>query len=672
MRHSIHAAIVIVASSFATHTFADQPAVKPAQTPAPAINLAGLQDKGDWLIAGVPEIQPSIRARMLQYLNVRSANLIDTNDDGKPLKEVLITTRFGNTAQAHKVTMPGGARTQLTFYDEPVAGARFVPGSDGKRILLLRDAGGAEDFQVFHLDVPAGRTQMLTGGKGQHGALVISKDGKLAAFYGTERNGRDYDTYLVDLTGDMKPQLIYEGKGAVSPAAFSPDGKQLVLVEEMSVKESRLHLLDIATKKARLLTPGAEKHAYADPAFSADGKSLYFTSDKAGEFMSLYRRDLATGQDTALTPKLNWDVEQIAVSPTGNALVFAANEDGASKLYRVEPPDSESFSPLPLPIEGAIGALGFNHAGTHLCMSIGAANMPGDVFTLPLADFGKSDAPTRWTFSETGGIDPSRFVLPTRIEFPTFDNVGGKPRMIPAWYYKPRGKGPFPVLINIHGGPEGQSRPTFSGFTQYLVNEMNIAVIIPNVRGSTGYGRTYHMLDDGFNREDSVKDIGKLLVWISLQGDLDSKRVGVYGGSYGGYMVLAALTHYPSQIKAGVDIVGIANFITFLEKTSDYRRDLRRAEYGDEQDPKMRAHLKEISPLNHAANIRSALFVQHGQNDPRVPLYEAQQIVKQQQDAGRPVWFFMAKGEGHGFRKRTNSDASQVLTAMFLEKYLVN
>ncbi len=635
-------------------------------------NIKGAKDRGEYVVVGVPEIKPGVRERMLQYLNVRSAALSDTNDDAQSLREILITTRFGNTAQLHKVAQPGGARTQLTFYDEPVARGEYVPGSNGGRILLLRDAGGAEDFQVFHLDVKAGRAQMLTEGKGQHGGLIVSRDGHWAAFYGTERNGKDYDTYLVDLTGDMKPQLIFQGKGAMSPSAFSPDGKQIVINEFVSAKETHLHLLDVALRKAAALTPAGEQAAYSGATFSADGRSVYFACDRGGDFQTLRRREIASGREDNITANLAWDVEDIAVSPTGNAVVFAANEDGISRLYKLDTPEGNAYSPLRLPIEGIVGGMGFNHAGTHLCMTLGYANMPGDVFTLAVADFGNAaSALTRWTFSETGGIDPARFAIPTRIQYPSFDTVDGKPRMIPAYYYRPQGAGPFPVLIVIHGGPEGQARPSFSGFTQYLVNELGIAVIVPNVRGSTGYGREYHMLDDGMKREDSVKDIGQLLVWIALQGELDSKRVGVYGGSYGGYMVLAALTTYPTQIKVGVDIVGIANFITFLEKTSDYRRDLRRKEYGDEQDPAMRAFLVKISPLNNASNIRSSLFVQHGQNDPRVPVYEAEQIVAQQQAAGRPVWYFMAKGEGHGFRKRTNSDMSQVLGAMFLEEYLV-
>jgi dipeptidyl aminopeptidase/acylaminoacyl peptidase len=648
-----------------------QPTARTGQS-AGGAPLRGVQDKGEFVVSGVPEIRPDVRERMLQYLNVRSAMILDTNDDRQPLGEVLIATRFGNTAQLHKVTQPGGARSQLTFFDEPVSRARFVPGSNGGRILFLRDAGGSEEFQVYHLDVATGRSQMLTDGKGQHGSLIVSRDGRRAAFYGTGRNGKDYDTYLLDLSSDTKPRVIYQGSGAVSPVAFSPDGSQIILSEFVSAKETHLHQLDVSTGKVSPITPPGEQVACDHAVFSADGKSIYYACDRGGEFKTLRRRDLASGREDNITAQLPWDIEEIAVSPTGDAVAFAANEDGLSKLYRLDPPNSLSYAPIAMPFDGIIGGMRFNHAGTHLCLSIGSAAMPGDVFTLPVSAFGSATSGlTRWTFSETGGIDPQRFTVPTQIQYPTFDTVHGRQRMIPAYYYRPRGKEPFPVLIIVHGGPEAQARPSFSGFTQYLVNELGIAVIVPNIRGSTGYGRTYHMLDDGMKREDAVRDIGKLLVWIALQGELDSHRVGIYGGSYGGYVVLAALATFPTRFKAGIDIVGIANFITFLERTRDYRRDLRRREYGDEQDAAMREYLVKISPLNNAQNITAALFVQHGQNDPRVPLHEAEQIVARQQAAGRPVWYFMAKGEGHGFRKRTNSDASQVLAAMFLEENLL-
>jgi dipeptidyl aminopeptidase/acylaminoacyl peptidase len=252
------------------------------------------------------------------------------------------------------------------------------------------------------------------------------------------------------------------------------------------------------------------------------------------------------------------------------------------------------------------------------------------------------------------------------IEYRTFDG-----RMIPAWVYRPKGPGPHPVIVDIHGGPEGQERPGFSSTVQLWVNQLGAAVVAPNVRGSAGYGKEYLKLDNAMKREDSVKDIGALLDWIGVQPGLDGDRVAVYGGSYGGYMVLASMVHYSPRLRAGVDIVGISNFISFLENTQDYRRDLRRPEYGDERDPKMRAFFERIAPARNADRITAPLFVIQGQNDPRVPVTEAEQIVRVVRSNDRPVWYMNALNEGHGYRKQENRDLMNAAVVMFLREHLL-
>jgi dipeptidyl aminopeptidase/acylaminoacyl peptidase len=278
----------------------------------------------------------------------------------------------------------------------------------------------------------------------------------------------------------------------------------------------------------------------------------------------------------------------------------------------------------------------------------------------------------RWTFSEVGGLDTEGFAMPEVFDYPTFDKVGDQQRRIPAFIYRPEGEGPHPVIIQIHGGPESQSRPSFSSTYQLWVDRLDAAVIRPNVRGSAGYGKSYLKLDNGFLREDSVRDIGALLDWIAEQPDLDETRVAVYGGSYGGYMVLASSVHYSDRLKAAVDIVGISSFVTFLENTESYRRDLRRVEYGDERDPEMRAHLEKISPLNNVEKIDVPMFVVQGQNDPRVPVTEAEQIVAALREQGSPVWYMNALNEGHGFRRKENRDLFQEATVLFFETYLLD
>ncbi len=614
---------------------------------------------GQVVLEDVPEVPAALRERMNQYLNVRTASLSDIDEDGERL---LIGTRFGNTNQLHVVERPGGMREQITFVDEPIRSAAFVPGSRGRKVLYLSDKGGSEYNQVYLLDRDSGRTRLLTDGKSRHEALRVARDGSRIAFTGTARNGRDNDVYIADAP-DFAPRIAMEVTGAFFPVDFSPDGQQLTVIEYVSEKESYLHLYDVKTGKATPLTPRAEKFAWSGGEFSADGKQLYLMTDRQGQFQSLYRRDLSSGTDTLITGDLPWDVEGVAVSPAGNLVAFAANENGQSRLYTLAP-DGTAYQPVTSMPAGTIGGMQFSNDGRMLAMTITSPTVPGDVFVMTPSD----GRVTRWTHSETGGLNAGRFVAPELIRYPTFDKIDGKARTIPAFYYKPEGKGPFPVVVAIHGGPESQERSRFSSLYQYWATEMKAAVLIPNVRGSTGYGRDYHMLDDAFRREDSVKDIGSLLDWVDKQPELDASRVAVYGGSYGGYMVLASLVHYPERIRAGVNIVGIANFITFLEKTAPYRQDLRRPEYGDERDPAMRAHFEKISPLNNADKITSALYVQHGANDPRVPAYEAEQIVKMLRDKGRTVWYMLAKDEGHGFAKKENRDLATLTAVMFLEE----
>jgi dipeptidyl aminopeptidase/acylaminoacyl peptidase len=289
-------------------------------------------------------------------------------------------------------------------------------------------------------------------------------------------------------------------------------------------------------------------------------------------------------------------VEDLELSDDGTRLAFRTNEDGIGKLYVLDT-RTRAYQPVPGIPAGVLGGLAFHPDNVQLAFSVSSAQSPGDVYVLNT----QSNTPERWTHSEVGGLNPASFIAPTLIRYDTFDKVNGKPRQIPAFYYKPKGNGKFPVVISIHGGPEGQFTPGFSWLPQYLTGQMGIALIAPNVRGSTGYGKTYVTLDNGTRREESVQDIGKLLDWIAKQPELDASRVLVYGGSYGGYMTLASLTHFNDRLRGGIDVVGISNWITFLEKTESYRRDLRRAEYGDERDAKMR----EVPDKNIAGQQRA-------------------------------------------------------------------
>jgi len=619
---------------------------------------------GEMVLEDVPAWDDALRERMLQYLNTRGATLRALSDNGARL---LISTRFGETEQLHVVETPMGMRRQVTFRDEPIGSAFFVAASDGGRVLYTADVGGNEASQVFLFDRQTGQHRMLTDGAARNDSPVDSPDGRTAAWSGTARNGRDFDIYTCDITSpDAQPRRLWEVDGAYYCGAFSPDSGTLLVVNYVSARETHWFALDVASGQQRRLTPESPPRYYGDAVWSADGRAIYLTSDRESDFRKLHRLELAGGTWSCLTTDIDWDVDDLAVDPTSGAVAFVTNDDGLSRLYFCDADGGGRREVSGLPT-GIIAGLEFSRRGSVLGLTLNAAAAPSDVYTVSYP----AGAVTRWTESEVGGLNPDNFVSPEVVRFPTFDEVNGQPRQISAFYYKARQPGPRPAVILCHGGPESQYRPNFSSNVQFWAHELGVSVLCPNVRGSTGYGREFHQADNGVLREDSIRDVGALLDWIDKQPELDSRRVGIFGGSYGGYMVLGSLMNYPDRIRAGVDYVGVADFITFLENTSEYRRDLRREEYGDERDPQTRAVLERISPLRNAEKIRSALFVIHGANDPRVPLSEAQQIVAKMRELGRPVWFANALNEGHGFRKRQNSDLAAVLFAHFFREQLL-
>ncbi len=627
-----------------------------ALSSTPASGLAGGTGPS---LQGVPEIPADLMARLTQYESTRWASMRSVADDGS---SILITTRLGETPQVHRVTQPGGARTQITFRREPSKHPNYVPGSD-RSFLFSGDIGGDEQHQIFRYDLDSGTTTQLTHSGARHGGWRWSRDGSQIAYSSNERNGKDFDLWV----GDGKTPsgtLLTEAKGYWTAGPWSPDGKSLIGYEYVSRADSRLHWVDVATGKAKRIIGGSRKDTafYGDVVFGPNPNTLFVTSDRGGEFIQLYRVD-RKGKGwrwTVLTADIPWDVEDLAIHEDGSQLAFTTNEGGYAALYVMDVA-ADKIRKIENAPRGLLYGLSFARKAPILGFTAAGPTRTGDAWTLDT----NSGEITQWTHSEIGGLDSSSFRAPELIEYTSFDG-----RTIPAFYYRPQGEGPFPVSIDIHGGPEGQAQPWFSARRQYLLNESKIAVLVPNVRGSSGYGRSYLALDNGRLREDSVKDIGALLDWIGERSELDSQRVAVTGGSYGGYMVLACLVHYGDRLVAGIDVVGISNFVTFLENTKDYRRDLRRAEYGDERDPKMRAFLESISPLNHVDKIRSALLVGQGANDPRVPQSEADQIVAAVNKAGHQAWYFLAHDEGHGFSKKSNRDLWQRVSALFLETTL--
>lgn len=630
-----------------------------------AVPLAAQVTPGDNLeVTGIPTIPGELVQRTGQYQNVRSAGFSDWLPDGSGM---YISTRFGNTSQIHHVAAPGAARRQLTFFEEPVYGASADPRPGKHGFCFTRDVGGGEFYQIYYFDAKTGSTTLLTDGESRNSGAYWSHDSGVFTFSSNRRNGKDTDVWIMDPDTPDAAWNLTEKPGAWYPVAWAPTDDRLVVVQYISANVTHPYIADLKTRELTPLFDADKKVAYGNAEWAPDGKLIYYTSDEDDEFKQLYTYNVETGKKTNLTPDLRWDIAGVSISDDGKYLAYTMNEDGISTLHVFTMPGMKPviFDPIPV---GLIGGLSFSPDNTSLALSINAASSPTDVHVLSLV----TGELTRWTTSEVGGLNTDEFVSPQLIHYPTFDEVDGASRQIPAFVYLPENTSDkAPVIISIHGGPEGQSRPYFSSTTQYWVNELGCAVIMPNVRGSTGYGKTYLALDNGFNREHSVQDIGALLDWIATQPHLDKDRVAVFGGSYGGYMVLASMTHYPERIRCGVDVVGISNFVTFLKNTKSYRRDLRRVEYGDERDDDMREHLEKISPSNNAEKIRSALFVAQGENDPRVPASEARQIVKAVEGNGIPVWTMFARDEGHGFRKKNNRDYFMWATILFLQEFLL-
>jgi dipeptidyl aminopeptidase/acylaminoacyl peptidase len=622
-----------------------------------SLAVAPLPGQPSLLALGVPEIPAALSARLEQYQNARSAALLDVAPDGGSL---LVGTRFGSTVQLHLVERPLGIREQLTFGKEPVRDARFAPG-DPRTIYYLQDVGGAESYQLYRLDRRTGRSELLTDGKSRHESLVVSRDGRRLAWSGTGRNGKDTDVYVADAARPREARRVVEASGTFHPVDFSPDGGRLLVTRFRSIADADLLLVDVATGERRPLLAG--KGSVRDAAFSADGKAVWVVTDRFGDLNALHRVDLGAAPGAApraAAPGLASDVERVAVAPDGRVAVLS-NADGWSLLHLLDP-RTGALSAAAVP-RGVASELRFPLGRSdRLAVSLSPPTSPLDVHVLDLRS-GKAEP---WTRSEVGGLHRATFVEPELVSYPSTDGV-----TVPAFLYRKPGEGRRPVVVLWHGGPEAQFRPYFSSFVQFLATELGVAVLAPNVRGSDGYGKAYLALDDGPRREGALADIGATLDFVAARPDLDASRLAVYGGSYGGYMVLASLAFFGERVKAAVDVVGISSIPTFLRSTAEYRRDLRRVEYGDERDPEVLAVLERISPLHHVEKLRAPLFVIQGKNDPRVPQSEAEQIVKAVQEKGKEVWYLLALDEGHGFQKKENRDTMTAAVALFLERQLL-
>ena len=638
-----------------------------ATVPGPAV-----VPNGNLKVEGIPPIPASLAAKVAPYTEFRPRFLASWHPRRH---ELVVTTRARNTSQLFDVRAPLAGPVQLTDFAEPVRFGAWWPAKPDT-LLFVRDTGGNERAQLYRLDPGAKEPVLLTDPARRHQFLALNRarDRMLIGSTDVDQAGvrRENPTLDVTLLDPLDPAgarklatLPGTGWGDFS---YSFDGARLAMTEFRSVTESIVWVLDLSTGERRRVLPGPDDDpkrtiASTQLAFSRDGRGLFLTTDRDGEFQRASYLDLATGRLEAFGPD-TWDIEELVLSRDGRTLAMVVNEAGAGVL-RLFDADTRRELPRPdVPI-GTVSGVQWHADSTALAFNLDSSRSPGDVYVLELA----GNRVARWTDTKVEGLDASRFAVQSPIEWTSFDG-----RTITGFIARPpadRFRGRRPVMIRIHGGPEAQARPGFLGRWNYYINELGIAIVEPNVRGSIGYGKSFVSLDNGMKREDSVRDIGALLDWIAAQPDLDPSRVVVAGGSYGGYMALAVATAYSDRIAGAIDAVGISHFVTFLETTESYRRDLRRAEYGDERDPKMREFLHNISPLTNADKIKKPLLVVQGRNDPRVPYTEAEQIVATARKNGATVWYLRAENEGHGFARKENADFYFYAQVRFMQETIL-
>ena len=644
-----------------------------ASSTAPGPGTAEAKPPEALTMTGIPPVPASLPARVGQYTEFKGAGLLDWSPNGNSL---LVTFLRDKRTQLHAAKGAGQPLKPLTSSPEPTRTGAYLP-SDADIMVFERDVGGSETSRVFRLDLKSGVETPLTDEKLRcdMGPFTASGTAILTTCSRVDRNvggnvermgGVTVDFALLDvMSGGTRATGSMQGAGWY-PLDIAPDDRTVLLLRFRSASDAEVWILDLTNGSSRRVLPreGEPPAFYLGVGFAPDGRRIFVTTDRNGEFNQLYRYDPANNEYEGVTADIPWDVDGVRLTRDRSKLAVITNENGRGEPRVYDASTLKSFAVPPQAGVNVSAAL-LSPDGRRLAYSGSSATAPSEVRVIDLG----TQQVALWAAADKAGMDTSAFQPKEVIQWKSFDG-----RTISGLIQRPPKKftGKRPVLIEIHGGPEAQAQVDFSGRYNYIINEMGIALIEPNVRGSTGFGKSFQKLDNGRLREDSVKDIGELLDWIAAQPDLDASRVVVQGGSYGGYMANAVAVRYSDRIRGTMPAVGISNFVSFLERTESYRRDLRRTEYGDERDPAMREFLLSISPLTNADKIKAPLFVIHGRNDPRVPVQEAEQIAATVAKSGVPVWVMIAENEGHGFAKKENADFLFYARVLFLEKFLLS
>ena len=648
MRYSLTALLVCLAS------------LTPAATtqPGPVVPVPESAQ-----VDGIPPVPRALADAIAPYASFRQAVFASWHPAER---QMLVNTRLGETFQAYRIPTPQGEPAQMTFQPRAVGswtpglgGAWFAEG--GRSVVFRQDDNGNQQYQFYKVTGRAAAV-LLTDGKSRNGAPVWSSKGDRFAYYSTRRDNRDRDLWVIDPSNRTSDRMLAEVSGTWEPLDWSDDDRSLLALETLTRADTRLWQIDVASGEKKRLTPEAPA-AYGSGVFSADGKRVYITTDAGGEFRRLASLDIATGTIATITRRINWDVEDIALSPDGRWLAFTANEAGVGTLYLFDT-RTGGIKRAPGVPAGSVQGLEWRPGSDELAFNLTSPRLPWNAYSFVVST-GKI---SRWTRADTGTVDTTRLADAQLITWKGADGLE-----ISGFMYRPPSTftGPRPVLINVHGGPEAQERPRFLGRSNYLLNELGMVVIYPNIRGSTGFGKSFLALDNGRLRENAVKDLGALLDWIGRQRALDKTRVTIAGPSYGGLMALAVAATYPDRVRCAFDGFGISNIATFLDRAQPSIRPVRRGEYGDESDPAMRAFMDRIAPVNHASKIRAPLFIVHGKNDPAVPVQESEQMVAAMKKNGTPLWVMYATNAGHGFAdNRQNDEYSFYAWVLFMQQYL--
>jgi dipeptidyl aminopeptidase/acylaminoacyl peptidase len=609
---------------------------------------------------GVPPIPMSLVDAVAPYGQFRRARMLAWH----PVeRRILVATAFASN-QIHEVGRPGGARTQLTFFREgltlrpPTAFVR-----SGRAFVFQRDtAGGGEANQLFRYDLDSGSITLLTDGKARNGAPVVAERSGRIAYDSTRRNGKDRDLYVMDPAEPRTDRLVAQTEGAWVVLDWSPDETSLLALEVLSSSQSYLWRVNADDGRRTPITErGGDPVRWVAAQFTADGRSVLAVGNRGGQILRLWKHDLTGGAWTRLTPE-ETPLEDFALSPDGRTIAVVLDKGAASELQLLALSGRPRMTPSLPP--GTITDLVWRPTGTELAFSLSGGRSFHDVYSVFTAT-GKSE---RWTRSEMGGANPESLPDAELVRWKSFDGLS-----ISGWMYRPpaRFSGPRPVIINVHGGPVDRERPRGLGRSNYFRNEMGIAVIYPNIRGSAGFGASFEELDNGRLREHAIKDIGALLDWIGTQPSLDKSRVMIVGASYGGYVALASAIEYGDRLRSVQAAFAISDFPSFLESTDMSRQANRNSEYGDPSDPAMREFLTKISPLANVSRLKIPLYLVHGAKDTRVPVAQADMLAEAVKAQGTPLWYVKYQDAGHQTLNQVNNDFNQYSWTLFVQKYLM-